>query len=255
MTETIGARSDGGGFASVVFDCDSTLVTVEGIDELAGDRLEEIRRMTDLAMDGSVPLEEVYGRRLALIDPTREQVDAISRVYLDAVVEDARGTVAALLWLGKDVRVVSGGLLPPVLAIAESLGIAAGAVAAVDIQFDGEGRYLGFERGSPLARSGGKAEVVGGWTLPRPSLLVGDGATDLEARPVVDCFVAFMGVAFREAVAAGAEVVVRSPSLSPVLARAAGVADRERLRGSPWADLLERGDRLLSSAGEEDPAT
>ena len=128
------------GFRSVVFDCDSTLVRIEGIDELAGEKIEEIRRLTDLAMEGKIALEEVYGRRLAIIDPTREQVDAIGQAYVEALVEDARGVVAALHWLGKEVRVISGGLLPPVLAVATMLGIPAEKVAAVDISFDGEGR-------------------------------------------------------------------------------------------------------------------
>jgi phosphoserine phosphatase len=244
-------RSGQPGFASVVFDCDSTLTRIEGIDELAGPRIDEIRRMTDLAMEGRLPLEEVYGRRLALIDPTRAEVDAISRAYREALVEDAAETVGALLWLGKQVRVVSGGLRPPVEALATHVGILPEYVAAVDIHFDGEGRYLDFERDSPLARSGGKPDVVSGWHLPRPSLLVGDGATDLEARSAVDCFAAFMGVVYRPAVAAGADVVIRSPSLAPILALAAGAADRERLRGSRWADLLARADALLGSAGED----
>ena len=43
---------------------------------------------------------------------------------------------------------------------------------------------------SPLARSNGKAQVIRAWNLPRPALLVGDGATDREARPAVDAFAA-----------------------------------------------------------------
>src|SRR5690554_6329434 len=96
------------GFATVVFDCDSTLAGIEGIDELAGDRIAEVRALTDAAMRGDVPLEEVYGRRLEIIRPTREQIDALGRLYVERLVEDAADTVAALLWLGKDVRVISG---------------------------------------------------------------------------------------------------------------------------------------------------
>lgn len=255
MTHQAGSRLPGSGFRSVVFDCDSTLVSVEGIDELAGPRIDEVRRMTDLAMDGSLALEEVYGRRLALIDPTREEVEAVARAYLDALVEDARETVGALLWLGKEVRVVSGGLRPPVEALAAALGLAARHVAAVDIAFDSEGRYLDFERESPLARSGGKPDVVAAWRLPRPSLLVGDGSTDLEARPAVDCFAAYTGVARREAVVAGADVVLASSSLAPVLSLAASAEDRARLQDSRWAPLLEKGDSLLLPAGEDGGVT
>ena len=241
------------GFRSVVFDCDSTLVRIEGIDELAGEKIEEIRKLTDLAMEGKIALEEVYGRRLAIIDPTREQVDAIGRAYVEALVEDARGVVAALRWLGKEVRVISGGLLPPVLAVATMLGIDAEKVAAVGISFDGEGRYLDYERDSPLARSGGKPDVLAKWGLPRPSLLVGDGATDLEGKAAVDFFAAFMGVVFRETVAAGADVVLTAPSLAPVLALAASPEDRDRLAASEWGPLLERGDALLSARSSSSP--
>lgn len=238
------------GYSSVVFDCDSTLVRIEGIDELAGDRIEEIRRMTELAMDGAMALEEVYGERLALIDPTHDAVQSVGDAYRESLVNDAREVVEALHWLGKDVRIVSGGLRPPVVAVAELLGIPAAKVAAVDIRFDGEGRYLDFERDSPLARSGGKPDVISAWGLPRPSLLVGDGSTDLEASPAVDYFVAFMGVVQREAVAAGADLVVNDASLAPILAIASSTPEKGRLRDSPWAATLSRGEQMLRAAGE-----
>jgi phosphoserine phosphatase len=235
------------GFASVVFDCDSTLARIEGIDELAGAKADEIRALTERAMQGLVPLEEVYGRRLDIIRPTRDMLATVGQAYVDGLVPDAREVIEALRWLGKTVRVVSGGLRPPVEEVARAVGLSADAVAAVGIEFAADGGYAGFEHASPLARSGGKTEVVREWDLPRPSLLVGDGATDLEAKPAVDAFAAYMGVAFRANVAAGADFVLRDESLAPVLSLAAGEADRERLRGSRWADLLARGDAALAA--------
>jgi len=244
------------GFASVVFDCDSTLVAVEGIDELArGGHADAIRALTDAAMQGQVPLEEVYGRRLDIIRPTREQVDGIGRRYVDALVPDAREVVAALRWLGKTVRILSGGLRPPVEHVARELGLTTNDVAAVAIDFDAGGAYAGFESASPLTRNGGKPGVVEAWHLPRPSMLVGDGHTDLEARVVVDCFVAYMGVVWRPRVAREAGVLLRDPSLAPVLALAADDADRARLRTSEWAAVLARGEELLEIALAETTRT
>ncbi len=216
-------------FASVVFDCDSTLVSVEGIDELAGEVRDEVRALTDAAMDGRVPLEEVYGRRLALIRPSRARVEALGRAYVEALVPGARETVSALLSLGKTVRVLSGGLAPAVEAVAAELGIGRAHVAAVGISFASDGSYAGFDSASPLARSDGKAEVIRGWALPRPSLLVGDGATDLEARPAVDAFAAYMGVAERESVASGADFVLREADLRAVLGIACSAQELARL--------------------------
>ena len=226
------------GFASVVFDCDSTLVAVEGIDELSGPFRAQVQALTEAAMDGTVPLEEVYGRRLELIRPTRARVDEVGAQYVRALVPHARETVAALRWLGKSVRIVSGGLLPAVLAVARELGMDDADVGAVGIHFDADGEYAGFDRESPLARSNGKAQVIGAWNLPRPALLVGDGATDAEARPAVDAFAAYMGVAWRAPVAEAADHVLREASLSGVLALACSDQDRARLARSPWAGLL-----------------
>ncbi|HYH80250.1 MAG TPA: HAD-IB family phosphatase [Longimicrobium sp.] len=234
------------GFATVVFDCDSTLVAIEGIDELArGGHADAIRALTDAAMAGEVALEDVYARRLDIIRPTREQVEAVGRRYVETLVPDARAVVAALRWLGKTVRIVSGGLRPPVEHVARELGVPAGEVAAVGIDFDDGGAYAGFETASPLARSGGKEGVIRAWNLPRPALLVGDGATDLEARPAVDAVAAYMGVVWRPAVAEGADFLLRDASLAPVLALAASEEDRARLRASPWADVLARGEAAL----------
>lgn len=233
------------GFTAVVFDCDSTLAAIEGIDELAGEHAAAVRDLTDRAMRGEIALEEVYGRRLELIRPTRARVEALGEAYVRALVPDARETVAALLALGRTVRVVSGGLRPPVEAVSAALGLGAEAVAAVGIDFGDDGAYRGFEAASPLARSGGKETVLRAWGLPRPVLLVGDGATDLEARPAVDAFAAYMGVIHRPAVAAGADVVLREPSLAPVLALAVGEGERERVRAAGFGALLEHGERML----------
>ena len=213
-------------FGTVVFDCDSTLSAVEGIDELAGSVREEIARLTDAAMRGEVTLEAVYGRRLDIVRPTRVQVEALGRKYIDELVPEAREVVAALRAEGVMVRIISGGLLPAVRALARELGLGDDDVAAVDVRFDAAGSYAGFDDRSPLARSGGKREVLREWraVLPRPVMFVGDGATDLEARDVVDRFVAFAGVIERETVIASADAVIRARTLAPVLPMALGSA-------------------------------
>jgi phosphoserine phosphatase len=231
------------GFRSVVFDCDSTLAAIEGIDELAGPHRERIQALTDAAMAGETPLEQVYGERLAIIRPTRAEVELLAEAYVAALVPDAAETVAALLWLGKQVRILSGGLLPPVEVLARAIGLAPEHVAAVGVRFAEDGEYLGYDVTSPLARSRGKAEQIRAWALPRPVLLVGDGATDAEARPAVDAFAAYMGVAFRPAVAEQADVVLRARSLAPVLALATSAEERARLRHSRWRDLLPAGEQ------------
>lgn len=238
--------------ASVIFDCDSTLSSIEGIEYLSGEHRAEVERLTQAAMDGDVPLESVYGRRLELVRPDRAAVDALGRAYIASLVPDAREVVHALAEEGVAVRVISGGLLPAVQALARELGLQDADVAATPVYFDAAGGYAGFDTASPLARSGGKLEVLQAWreTLPKPIMLVGDGVTDLEARPAVDVFVAFAGVVEREAVTECADCVIRSRSLAPVLPLALPQPPAGERARATW----EKGLALLEAERKPTPS-
>ena len=185
-------------YRTVVFDCDSTLSSIEGIEELGRAHRAEFARLTRAAMDGELPLEAVYGRRLELAAPTRAEVAAVGERYLATLLPNVRELVRALVALGKRVAIVSGGVLPAVAAVGRELGLEPEDVHAVDLRFDADGAYAGFDEASPLARAGGKPEVLA--RFPGPTALVGDGATDLEAAPRCARFVAFGGVERRAAV-------------------------------------------------------
>jgi phosphoserine phosphatase len=237
-------------FRSVVFDCDSTLSTIEGIDELASGHRAEIERLTEGAMRGELTLEAVYGRRLGIVRPTRAQVEALGQRYIETMVEDADTVVERLLAADIEVCVISGGLRPAVRAIAHELGLDDSRVAAVDIFFDAQGNYVGFDEGSPLARSGGKRDILAAWReLPRPVMLVGDGSTDLEAQPVVELFVAYTGVVERPNVVRGAGYVVSSRSLAPVFNIALG---GHRPADPAAQSLWDKGAALLESRRRSD---
>lgn len=206
-------------FHTVIFDCDSTLTTIEGIDELAGPHRAESEQLTHLAMTGAVPLQDVYGRRLAIIRPSRSAIEAVGRLYVERMVPGADVAIRALSAAGVTVQILSGGLEPAVLMLARHLGVGSERVAAVGVRFGPAGEYAGFDSESLLARSGGKRRWIeeSRATLPRPILLVGDGATDLEARPAVDAFAAFTGVVAREGILKAADHVVPGPTLLNLL--------------------------------------
>lgn len=230
--------------STVVFDCDSTLSALEGIDELAREHRAEIEALTDAAMRGELALEQVYGRRLELVRPTLAQVHALGRRYIERLVPDATAVVAALRAERVDVRIMSGGLRQAVLPLAEHLGLEPQQVAAVDVHFDADGAYRGFDTASPLARGGGKRDLLCLWRreLRGPVMMVGDGATDLEARDVADLFVAYAGVVSRVPVIAAADVAVHSASLAPIFVLALAGEPPRDARHRP---LFDRGLELL----------
>ncbi len=221
------------GFATVIFDCDSTLSAIEGIEELAVSHRAEVSRLTQAAMRGEVTLESVYGRRLDLIKPSKTQVDALGALYVQHIVEDASAVCRELSNAGIAVRIMSGGLLPAVLHLARAAGVPDHNVAAVDVFFETTGQFDGYDTKSPLARSGGKLEMLRSWLpgLTHPIMTVGDGSTDLETAPLVDLFVAYAGVVARDVVVAQAEIVIPSHSLAPIFALAVGGVRAARLTG------------------------
>lgn len=195
----------------VFFDVDSTLVTIEGIDVLAGGN-PEIAQLTNAAMNGEIPLDQVYAKRLELIRPTRAQVEALGAQYIDSIVDGAEETIRTLRDLGVQIHLVTAGIAQAITPLAQHLGIPPRAVNAVPLQFDDDGNYAGFDRRSLLAKPSGKELVVRAIRARSKgnAAFVGDGVSDLEAAPAVDLFVGFGGVCVREKVRENAGVFVTS---------------------------------------------
>jgi len=196
-------------FASVVLDADSTLVAIEGIDwlgELRGSAVgAQITELTHRAMSGELPLEQVYAARLEIIRPTRSELDALAVEYIRSVQPGAAELVRDLHDSGLQVHIVSGGLKQALLPLAAWFGVSSGCVHAVELLQDARGEFMGLADHQPLSRQDGKPRVVRALALPRPSVMVGDGSTDLMVRGDTDVFVAYTAVVRRPVVVAGAD--------------------------------------------------
>jgi phosphoserine phosphatase len=196
-------------FSTVVFDVDSTLSGIEGIDWLAERRGAEVAAtvaaLTARAMEGEAELQSVYGKRLELVRPSREDVSALGEAYVSAITPQAKAVISELQSKHVGVHLVSGGIAQAVNRLAGELSVPLANVHAVGAYFDDSGQYAGYDRESPLTQHSGKRALLATLHLEKPVLMLGDGVTDLEAAPAVDSFVAFTGYASRPAVIAGAD--------------------------------------------------
>lgn len=257
------------GFEFIFFDCDSTLSAVEGIDELARmkGKFEEVKAMTDAAMEGEVYLHTVYDRRLEMLSPTHEEVASIDELYRKTTVAHAPDVIGALKAAGKEVFIVSGGLLAAVRPYGRWLGVPHDHIRAVGLEYDqlsGEWwdylqdqwdqrtdvQYKDSEE-TPLVASDGKAAVVRemlGGRFGR-SMLIGDGVSDLAARDAVDLFVGFTGVVARPHVVAESDVLITGDSLAPILTLALTESEAAKLSGSVYESVITEA-RNRVAAGE-----
>ncbi|KAL6622781.1 hypothetical protein ACP70R_032660 [Stipagrostis hirtigluma subsp. patula] len=161
---------------AVCFDVDNTVYSDEGIDELADfcGAGQAVAEWTAKAMAGSVVFEEALATCLSLFKPSLDQVeDCLEK--------------------------------RPLSPVALELGIPPGNIFANRLLFGTSGEYVGFDPTQPTSRSGGKAN--GSY---KTLVMIGDGATDLEARQPggADLFICYGGVHMREAVAGKADWVI-----------------------------------------------
>lgn len=207
-------------FDVVCFDCDSTLSRIEGIDELARQHglFDKVAALTDAAMNGELALEDVYASRLDLIRPNQASIDWLAGLYVETIVDGVKETIQALQQHHKQIHIISGGLRQAILPLADYLSIPEHQVHAVDVIFDEQGEYQDFARQSPLAISGGKAQICKTLIQANSSLvMIGDGKTDLEAKLAGAYMIGFGGVVRRPLVESQSDQYVSDTSLTAVL--------------------------------------
>lgn len=199
----------------IVFDCDSTLSKIEGIDELARLRgpetFREIEALTNAAMNGEVAIDEIFAHRLDIIQPSISFCEQVGQLYIDHIEPTAIATLEKLRDAGWHAIIVSGGFTQVIEPLGKHLGI--DRIEAVPLKFNEDGTYAGYDESAPPTRNGGKPEIIAQLKTefaPTQIVMVGDGISDLETRTEVDIFIGFGRYAARKKVRAEADHFVTS---------------------------------------------
>jgi len=204
---------------AVCFDVDSTVINEEGIDVLADflGKGKEVAELTAAAMEGGMKFEDALKARLDLLEPSRQQI-------LDCLVEHPleltpgiENLVKTLHSKNVDVFLVSGGFRIMIEPLADMLNIPSDThIVANTIHFEygSEGKYAGFCSDEPTSQDMGKPKALEGIQKDHPSyktiVMVGDGATDAQAKPPAEAFIGFGGVIERKPVKKMADWFVTS---------------------------------------------
>jgi len=164
---------------------------------------EEVAAWTRKAMEGNTKFEDALAARLSIIQPSRT---AIEKCLVDHPLRLSPGIdrlIETLNRRGVDVFLVSGGFRIMIEPIAKELCVSKTNIVANTILFDDDGNYSGFDRLEPTSADMGKPKAVqrikeqnGYDTI----VMVGDGATDAQAKPPANAFIGFGGVIVRDAV-------------------------------------------------------
>ncbi|MDH3659883.1 MAG: phosphoserine phosphatase SerB [Alphaproteobacteria bacterium] len=201
----------------LISDMDSTMITVECIDELAdfAGVNSDVAAITRRAMNGELDFAGALRERVALLAGL--PIGVIDEVYAERVrpMPGARILVQTMRRFGAVTALVSGGFVPFVERVADALGFETRVANRLEIA-DGRltGRVLPPITGADTKLSTLRQLLCSHDLRPDEALAVGDGANDL---PMITA--AGLGVAFRPhaALAAASDVVIRTGDLTALL--------------------------------------
>lgn len=190
----------------VCFDVDSTIITEEGIDELAQycGKGAEVAALTKEAMGGSMTFQEALRRRLDIIKPSQRQIREFLKTHPSTISGGVRELIDQLRRNSAEIYLISGGFDCLIEPVADALEIPLCNLFANKLFFHFNGSYAGFDTSQVTSKSGGKGEAIklikGRFNSNKVVAMIGDGMTDLEACPPADLFIGYGGNAVREEV-------------------------------------------------------
>ena len=201
----------------LISDMDSTMITVECIDELAdfAGVKSDVASITRRAMEGELDFAGALAERVALLAGL--PVGVIDEVYAERVkpMPGARILVQTMRRFGAVTALVSGGFVPFARRVAEDLGFETAIANRLETA-DGRltGRVLHPIVGAD-AKLSALTQLMRSHDLrPDETLAVGDGANDL---PMIEA--AGLGVAFRphKLLADASDAVIQAGDLTALL--------------------------------------
>ncbi|MFZ4798695.1 MAG: HAD-IB family phosphatase [Bacteroidia bacterium] len=210
-----------------IIDFDSTFTQVEAMEELAAISLKndpekdeiinQIKHLTDLAMDGKMPFNNSLKARIALL--------SAKKYHINMLVNKLRKKVSPSFARNKEffkknqgqILIVSGGFKEFIVPVVKSYHIEENCVFANTFTYDKKNNIIGADEENPLAQDGGKVKLLKQLKLKGPVYVIGDGFTDYEikASGMANQFFAFTENIVRERVIAKADFI--APSFDEVL--------------------------------------
>jgi len=211
----------------LIIDFDSTFTKVEALDVLCEISLNgreekeqclaEIKKVTDLGMEGKISLHESLTRRIQLLKAHKRHIQPLIDELKTQVSKSFIANKTFLTAHSEYIYIISNGFREFITPIVTEYGILPNHVLANSFVYDHEGNIVDFDRTNVLSANKGKPKKIESLNLDGEVYVLGDGYTDFEIREagMADRFYAFTENVIRESVLEKADHV--APTLDEVL--------------------------------------
>lgn len=205
-----------------IIDFDSTIIQTEGLEELAEivlktnpqklEILKEIKKITNLGMEGKISFKESLEKRLNLLKINKSHLEILIKILKKKISPSILRNKHFFKTFKNQIYIITGGFKEYVSPVTEKLGIPQDHILANNFKFDKFGNVSGFDTKNPLSKNNGKVLAVGNLGLKGEIYVLGDGFTDLQIKQLGagQKFIAFIENVQRNSVLKKADQVVYS---------------------------------------------
>ena len=205
-----------------VFDFDSTLTSVEGLDLLAEISLKnnpdkeevvrQIQEITDLGIDGDISFTDSLSRRIALLKANKSQLKELIDLLKTKLSVSVEANKEFFNKHQDQIYVISCGFKEFIDPVVASIGITSDRVFANTFKFDDKDLIIGFDEANPLSKHNGKVNCLKESGIEGEIQIIGDGYSDFVMRKegVADKFFAYTENVSRKKATENADYVVAS---------------------------------------------
>jgi len=205
-----------------IIDFDSTFVKTETLDELAyivlknhprkNEIYNQIKKITNLGMEGKLSFEKSLEKRIKLIKGTKEDIDAVIRLFKRTITQSIKRNKQFFKQYQDNIYIVSGGFKEIIYPIVKPFYIAKKHILANSFVFDKKNNIVGYDRANPLTQENGKYKAVQSLHLKGAIYIIGDGYSDYQIKKLggAKYFFAFTENVKRQPVIEKADFVVQN---------------------------------------------
>ncbi|KAA5548296.1 phosphoglycerate dehydrogenase [Adhaeribacter rhizoryzae] len=210
-----------------IIDFDSTFTQVEALDELCeialhddenkDQILQEIKNLTNSAMEGKSSFTEGLTKRIALLKAHKKHLAPLISRLNTKVSESIKRNPEFFNQYADNIFIVSSGFKEFITPIVTQYGIKEENIYANTFEYDEQGNIIGFDQENVLSLDKGKIKLLESLALQGDVYVLGDGYTDYEIKEagLANKFYAFTENITRDNVVAKAEHI--APSLDEFL--------------------------------------